>query len=1333
MRRSGSQLRNLSNHAGRRGYGTHPAGSNNGAVQYADEIQRRIDALGLGNQQFAGMTQAPQMGMPNQAMNAQPVYDYPVGMASGHPNQYGHMPQMNPMAGPFSNVPQAQVHQPSPQMYGDFPSPTYPAPSFAGQQDFASANEMESIHSAIDALGGQLNAMQQHQMQAAQAMPQHSEINARQSAQLDVVTKEINELKHIIANVATDQSALQEIANLRQAMEATRAEFANVSSSSSVDPQAYANVVETSHSDLTRQIEELRSSLNASPTASIDTDIIHRTLEASHDELKSQIEHLQVSLNASLTNSGFDREQFESNHNQVLEQLSEIQTLVVDSVKSGQNENDNTSAFDSIEMRLEEITRAVVALSHSDPATDNLERLEARINELSKQLSDIPEGISSPAADTSPLVERLDEITQRLDEMANAIPAEGQANSLDPESVSTLQAVAHKVDALDAKIQTSQGFDELSALLADGELIQHLKQLSVSTDALSASAKLGQQSKAITRLEESVSQILATFETSSETTSSAELDELTRKLTSIEEQIASSRDISIEMATQVAQETVERVMEQLQTDSVNMASSAPDISVLKGLSEDISKLKEASSQTNTHNFGAFEVIKDSLGSMVERLNTLERGLSQLPVAASHATDTNSLPSAHSIMPQSAEASQVLQGLMANTEPAKEPDYEAMPGNPQGFEEAQTHEQHMFEEPEAETAATLPHQEPVYEAQPEIDNVPSIPSIEEFDQPVRLAEEELQDKVTGQDMVAEYRALVTSERGREEAQLENEVSIAQSLVDEAARAEEERMKMRASMAESNENLANESDPMDREFHSADMAIDTFADSPVIPPLPAVDSPELATPTPPMQPGNELLELAMDGSDQPLEPGSAGPDLAALVRKANETRKNRSKNGEGSSGTDFIAAARRAAQAAAEEASAAHEEVVKQEKEADKGVLSALPSLFSKRNKVISMAAAATLLAALSIPMITGALSTDEDAQLAERDRQSETLEAVDTARMIDTKAKSPRVIEAEDAPSPDEEIVVASLGNLQAEDPLDERSQQTFDTESLAAELTFVNDALKASVSNGDAQAMYEIGRRLLEGIGVEKSAEKAVEWYLRSAELGFAPAQYIVANLHEKAIGVERNIPEAMKWYEKAAGNGNVISMHNLAVLHATPNSGSGQPDTAAAYRWFKKAADYGVRDSLVNLGIFYTKGVGTDVNLVEAYKWFTLAAKAGDGDAEKKREVVTEYMRPDQLEVAKSKIEDWRPAERIVAANAYNPKPDWAAGVASAPIGENPESIRKAQALLGKLGYDAGPADGIMGAKTKRAIAEFQQRVGLGINGEISRELIAELEAVAI
>jgi membrane-bound lytic murein transglycosylase B len=52
----------------------------------------------------------------------------------------------------------------------------------------------------------------------------------------------------------------------------------------------------------------------------------------------------------------------------------------------------------------------------------------------------------------------------------------------------------------------------------------------------------------------------------------------------------------------------------------------------------------------------------------------------------------------------------------------------------------------------------------------------------------------------------------------------------------------------------------------------------------------------------------------------------------------------------------------------------------------------------------------------------------------------------------------------------------------------------------------------------------------------------------------------------------------------------------------------------------------------------------------------------------------------------------------------------------------------RELQTLLAKHGYDVGQPDGAIGAKTKAAIADFEQKQGLPVNGRASAKVLAAL-----
>ncbi len=58
--------------------------------------------------------------------------------------------------------------------------------------------------------------------------------------------------------------------------------------------------------------------------------------------------------------------------------------------------------------------------------------------------------------------------------------------------------------------------------------------------------------------------------------------------------------------------------------------------------------------------------------------------------------------------------------------------------------------------------------------------------------------------------------------------------------------------------------------------------------------------------------------------------------------------------------------------------------------------------------------------------------------------------------------------------------------------------------------------------------------------------------------------------------------------------------------------------------------------------------------------------------------------------------------------------------------------TIAATQGLLGDLGYDPGPADGVMGPKTRAAVIQFQLNNGLSPDGRVSNPLLLELRKEA-
>ena len=288
---------------------------------------------------------------------------------------------------------------------------------------------------------------------------------------------------------------------------------------------------------------------------------------------------------------------------------------------------------------------------------------------------------------------------------------------------------------------------------------------------------------------------------------------------------------------------------------------------------------------------------------------------------------------------------------------------------------------------------------------------------------------------------------------------------------------------------------------------------------------------------------------------------------------------------------------------------------------------------------------------------------------------------------------------------------------------------TAPTAEIAVPDTIQPKSLSDAAKSGDPLALFEIGARYSEGrAGVTADANQALNWYQLAADRGFAPAQYRLGSMYEKGNGVARDADKAKQFYEQAASQGNANAMHNLAVLYAS--GALGQQDYSAAANWFTKAANLGITDSQFNLAILCARGNGVPQDLTESYKWFAIAAKGGDKDASQKRDEVANAMKPDQLEKARAKADLWKAEPLDNKANGIQVPDEWAgtgAGIKTSSV-DMKRAIRNIQAILNNNGFDAGQPDGEMGTKTVAAIKSFQKSIGQEPSGKINDATVKAL-----
>ena len=1271
MRRARSQLNKLTQQqAGNSGGYNNPQGQHAMGSEI-DEIQRRLNAL----QTPQGMAQpGPSQFQPQMQQPFQPQTMY------NDPNQNLGFPQAMQSSGFHQSAPTHAMHQPqhamphqqaAPQQFSSTPAALH-----------ASTQQFDNVKSALEQMSSKLHAINNANSASSNnqsAMLQQSELLKQHYSHINA---ELQALKASISGISTSASS---DGSLQLIQDTLNANFAAImqqfegSQSPQMDSSIFSSALEASHKELSQQIIDMKQSIDATLT---NPNIYAKTLEVSHDDITKRLDDMHNALQTSIATPGLYTDVIEKNHFDLSQQILELQQ-VVEKAENGPLEISQPD-FSSIEMRLEEITRAVVALSLDDGSINNLERIEARVSDMAKtldgfsipqaqsndagfdkleaKLSDITNMMHSSSPDLSGVEMQLGNLSEKFENFSSvslSAPISGDENN----------ALLHRMDELVEQISQSQEHNN-----KPNEMIAHqLEQISGAIDKLSMPAaqntveddatnnvivqQLGQIADAIDQLsissptqsmhegqfaslENQLTEISSQLNRASPV-GEVSLEPIANRLSGIEEQLSANRDITIELAAKAAEDAVKMSVQAMP----QMAAVAPqmDTDALNSMSQLLAQLNQETETHNSKNIEAFGEVTRTLGMMVERLGTIESGLANQNVAA----------------PLIQEPIMQNQGSVPVAEVQNQ------------FEEAELTQQPEIEAP--------------------------------------IQQEEIPQRAT---------------------------SSASQLV-KAARSAAENTKLPAHELAIEEVSEQITEPVVETNFEA--AVDQFEGDE----LPVVETPDMSMETIPEVHREPKIET---GPDIAIEPGTGGPDLAALVRQANDRRKNNKGAEADSSGTDFIAAARRAAQAAAQEAGAVEEEI---EEKTKKSLFASLPELFAKRKKVIVMAAAAALLIALAVPIAsmfmggqkTELASVENNLVIEQSVEQNLPQASVVPSQNTVTPVEKVTPIETETEVEAVEDTQNQVTESASQELPQEVNLVNVNLNENPApakylfpSELSVAPAELKTAIQNNEPAALFELGKLYTDGTSVGKDLAKAAQWYERSAELGFAPAQYIIGNFNEKGLGIEKNAAVAAEWYEQAAKGGNIIAMHNLAVLTATPNALSAEPDMTAAFKWFSNAADYGVRDSQVNAGIFHTKGFGTEVNLIEAYKWFAIAAKAGDKDAGSKRDVIANAIQPDQLEVAKELVKDWKPLDIVKAANEVPANEAWKSSIAvsKTPLKIDRNTIAQTQSLLSKVGFNAGTADGVMGQKTRNAIAAFQKKTGLPVTGRIDGQFLKSLKAVA-
>ncbi|USZ50669.1 tetratricopeptide repeat protein [Halomonas sp. DN3] len=189
---------------------------------------------------------------------------------------------------------------------------------------------------------------------------------------------------------------------------------------------------------------------------------------------------------------------------------------------------------------------------------------------------------------------------------------------------------------------------------------------------------------------------------------------------------------------------------------------------------------------------------------------------------------------------------------------------------------------------------------------------------------------------------------------------------------------------------------------------------------------------------------------------------------------------------------------------------------------------------------------------------------------------------------------------------------------------------------------------------GAVDAGFELYTIFLNGVGVKKNKEVAMLYLVSSADLGFLRSERKLGHLYSGSDPenlVDDDFYEAHLWFSRSAEQGDKLSAVNLAWLYYE-GLGVKQSDEKA-FEWLLAAERLPHGDELdgfSGLAKAYEEGIGTDIDLVQAYKYYDLLSPGSAPDKAR----IEEKMTPEQIHKAIRLSRLWQEEHNIFVSSYY-------------------------------------------------------------------------------
>ena len=887
--------------------------------------------------------------------------------------------------------------------------------------------------------------------------------------------------------------------------------------------------------ELTRRLDELSRDINQISVQSINA-VAPRV-----DSLSAQLDSLRMTIDDLPQTLAISR--IEDRLGELTDRVSSLAKSEVAPSNDAPAAHVTLEEFVSLEKRLDEIARALVAVSNSGrnaPQVDMsaVERVEARMSELARTLDTVAERADNRDSENlEKLAVRIDGLTERLGSFEKYAQSSDLGGASAPFASSETGVIEDQLRNLSSRL------DEVAAQTGTQSLEQQIQQLSQRVEEAS---NMHSTSAQMSSLEAQIGQILQQMG-GIDGAGGVDFAPVEARLGQIEYQLQANQNFSLEAAQQAAQHAVAMMGPQSEAGGI-----------VDALAHDLKSLQVLAEGNATQSNQSVQQIQQTLQQVVDRLGTIEGTLEGETVR---------------------QATMMAVGLAMPAAPDL-PDPEPVAGtagqnasmmSSDGLVDAAIADENLgvihkaaldvgFVDPQGEgqpNGADSPAPTSMPSA---VENMPlepgsAAPNLDEMVQRASQQLNETHSKLTaaGDDMTGE-----ASGGGNVDNLPDDERASADLRPDAVAAA---RRALQATTAEMTA-VRNEAGGEDSEKSTQS------AKSKLLNSFSNFDSSRLRKPL--VLGAVALLLAIVTFKSIGLFTGSNDKPVAKLDAPAVEMSAD-SAGDKTINGTDTLTAADRVA--------------------TDRSVRTVGTSNSETESAPPAQAPKMMETAEADTPTVAAPDAAAQPANIPVDDDTSVSEPIVETPSMADTEPVEQTEPLAKAEPEPSTEAIydvspnagpAALVAAASAGDPkaLFQVGMRYSDGDDVQRNMTEAANWFQRAAEVGFAPAQYLIGSLYEKGIGVERDVVKATGWYEKAARQGNARAIHNLAVIYVMGNppAVQPNMDTAVEWFHKAARLGIKDSQFNLGILYG---QGMGVPQNLVdSYKWFALAAKTGDSDA---------------------------------------------------------------------------------------------------------------------------------------------------------